>query len=141
MDSASTAANCGDEALLIVRRTGSACAVDPVRANAVKLLEALGGIDIIVSDDGLQHYALARDLEILMYDAQVAFGNGRCLPEGPLRESLRRLDSVDFVLTRGGSDTHAAVQLQPEALVNVIVSGNIFIFVYMHRKYMLSTKN
>lgn len=119
VDSSSTAEHCGDEALLIARRTGCACAVDPVRANAVKLLETLGGIDIIVSDDGLQHYALARDLEILMCDAKVAFGNGRCLPEGPLREPLRRLDSVDFVLTRGGTDSQAAVQLQPEALVNV----------------------
>ncbi|MCF6254151.1 MAG: tetraacyldisaccharide 4'-kinase, partial [Thiomicrorhabdus sp.] len=55
----------------------------------------------IISDDGLQHYAMARDIEVVLIDAQRQFGNGLCLPAGPLRESLNRLNTVDFCIWNG----------------------------------------
>ena len=76
-------------------------------------------VDLIISDDGLQHYALARDLEIVMYDADSAFGNGLCLPAGPLREPLARLSSVDFVLARGSDDPVSGVTYRQDKLVNL----------------------
>lgn len=97
-------ATCGDEPLMIHRRTGAPVAVCADRTRAAQALLAAHELDVVLSDDGLQHYALARDLEIVLYDAVNAFGNGRCLPAGPLREPLARLAEADFVLARG-SDT------------------------------------
>jgi tetraacyldisaccharide 4'-kinase len=65
----------------------------------------LDDVDLILADDGLQHYAMARDFEIVLMDARRRSGNGFCLPAGPLREPLSRLDSVDQVLMRGPSET------------------------------------
>lgn len=96
----STAAMVGDEAVMLAQSTGSPVVVAPRRADGAKLLEHLG-VDCIVCDDGLQHLALARDLEIVLVDAARGFGNGRLLPAGPLRESVRRLNSVDFVVVQG----------------------------------------
>ena len=91
----------GDEAVLLARQAGVPVAAGPRRAEAARLLiEA--GCDVIVSDDGLQHYALARDVEIAVIDAGRGLGNGRCLPAGPLREPRRRLKSVDLVIANGG---------------------------------------
>src|SRR5690606_6709895 len=61
--------------------------------------------DVVISDDGLQHHALARDIEILVVDQQRQFGNGFCLPAGPLREGQQRLKSVDFVIYNGETGT------------------------------------
>lgn len=120
VDKGSTAAECGDEPLLIYRRTGCPCVVGPSRATAVKMLLSRFDVDIVLSDDGLQHYALARDLEIVMYDAKTGFGNGYCLPAGPLREPLSRLGRVDYVLSRGAGESLNSVQYQPVCLVNLI---------------------
>lgn len=95
------AAQAGDEPVLIYRRTGCPVVVGPGRADAAARLAALG-VDIIISDDGLQHYALARDLELVVVDGQRRFGNGRLLPMGPLREGKWRLNSVDAVINNGG---------------------------------------
>jgi tetraacyldisaccharide 4'-kinase len=103
----STAADCGDEALLVLRRTGCTCVVAPKRAAAIKALLALDDVDLILADDGLQHYAMARDFEIVLMDAQRRSGNGFCLPAGPLREPLSRLNSVDQLLIRGRLETTA----------------------------------
>lgn len=90
----------GDEAVLLARQTGVPVAAGPQRAAAASLLlEA--GCDVIISDDGLQHYALARDAEIAVIDAGRGLGNGRCLPAGPLREPRSRLASVDLVVANG----------------------------------------
>ena len=82
----------GDEPVLLARRRGCPVMADPDRVRAARpaLLEA-HGCNVIVSDDGLQHFALARDIEIAVIDGVRRFGNGRCLPAGPLREPVRRL--------------------------------------------------
>ena len=115
----STARDCGDEALLIQRRTGCPCAVSASRPEAVRALLAAAPVQLILSDDGLQHYALARDMEIAVLDAARGTGNGFCLPAGPLREPLSRLQRVDRVLYRGSDDAESGVRYRPVALVNV----------------------
>lgn len=77
--------------MLIYQRTGAAVAVAPVRRQAVEALVRGSGVDIIVTDDGLQHYALARDIEIVVVDGERRFGNGWWLPAGPMRERAGRL--------------------------------------------------
>ena len=69
--------------------------------------QAIEAGDVIVADDGLQHYGLERDLEIVVIDASRGFGNRRLLPAGPLREPVARLASVDYVIINGGSSGHA----------------------------------
>lgn len=91
----------GDEPWLIANRTACPVVVDPNRVNAAQYLLEQSDCDIIISDDGLQHYSLPRDIEIVMVDGERGFGNGHCLPAGPLREPLSRLESVDFVITKG----------------------------------------
>ncbi|UVE19231.1 tetraacyldisaccharide 4'-kinase [Pseudomonas sp. LS44] len=112
----------GDEPLLIVQRTGVPLMIDPDRSQAVRALLESESLDLILCDDGLQHYRLARDLELVLIDAARGLGNGRCLPAGPLREPLERLESVDARLFNGGAaDTGEgyALQLRPTALVNL----------------------
>lgn len=115
----SSAADCGDEPLLIQRRTGAPVVVAPKRAVAVRALVEHAAVDLVLSDDGLQHYPLARDLEVVIIDAERGLGNGFCLPAGPLREPPSRLASVDMVLYRNGSDEASAVRYQPRYWVNV----------------------
>lgn len=90
----------GDEPVMLAAQTGAPVAVDPQRPRAVALL-ADQGCNIIVSDDGLQHYAMARALELVVIDGARGLGNQRCLPEGPLREPVSRLQSVDAVIVNG----------------------------------------
>ncbi|TDG13994.1 tetraacyldisaccharide 4'-kinase [Seongchinamella unica] len=118
----SSAAQCGDEPLLIYQRTGVPCMVDPDRSAAVKALLAAQPVDVVLADDGLQHYALQRDYELALLDARRGTGNGHCLPVGPLREPLSRLRCVNRVLYRGGQDPASSVGYQPVAWVN-LVSG------------------
>ncbi|WP_164176804.1 tetraacyldisaccharide 4'-kinase, partial [Streptococcus pneumoniae] len=89
----------GDEPVLIAKRTNVPVVISPNRQQAIELLLSQAECDIIVSDDGLQHYQLQRDLEIVVMDAERALGNGFVLPAGPLRELPSRLKSVDFVIT------------------------------------------
>lgn len=97
----STSAGVGDEALMLSRMTGCPVAVCRRRGAAAETLWR-EGVDIIVSDDGLQHYALERDIEIVMIDARAGLGNGWRLPAGPLREPRARLGRADFVVGVGG---------------------------------------
>ncbi len=91
----------GDEPYLIHWRTGVPVAIGAERVTAARLL--LGqGVDLILADDGLQHYPLGRDLELCVIDGPRRFGNARLLPAGPLREPLSRLQSVDFRICNGG---------------------------------------
>lgn len=93
----------GDEPVLLARRSGCPVVADPDRPRGAQALLDLG-CNVVVSDDGLQHYRLARDLEIAVIDGERRFGNGRCLPAGPLREPLARLDVVDArVVTQGNA--------------------------------------
>lgn len=93
----SSAATVGDEAVLIAARTGAIVVADADRVAAANRAIALGA-DVIVSDDGLQHYRLCRDAEIAVIDAERGLGNGCLLPAGPLRESAARLARVDLVV-------------------------------------------
>lgn len=98
----------GDEPVLIARRTGAKVRADRDRVAAARALVE-GGCDVVVCDDGLQHYRLARDVEIEVLDARRGHGNGRLLPAGPLREPLERADACDFhVLNDGGGDAEPA---------------------------------
>lgn len=97
------AARFGDEPALIARATGAPVSIHPKRARAAQaLLRAHPRVDVIVSDDGLQHLALARDIEIVVQD-QRGVGNRRLLPAGPLREPANRLADVDAVVTNIGT--------------------------------------
>ncbi|RJG13681.1 tetraacyldisaccharide 4'-kinase [Pseudomonas cavernicola] len=119
------ASEAGDEPLLIVQRSGVPLMIDPDRSRAVRALLEAEPLDLILCDDGLQHYRLARDLELVLIDAARGLGNRRCLPAGPLREPIERLQSVDALLYNGAPtdvDGGYAFQLQPTALVN-LVSG------------------
>ena len=98
----------GDEALMIARRTGMPVAVCAKRADAVQLLTDQCNCDVILSDDGLQHYALNRQLEICVIDARAGLGNGWCLPAGPLREPPVRLQDVDLVVYSGSEQEVAS---------------------------------
>ncbi|AHK78889.1 tetraacyldisaccharide 4'-kinase [Ectothiorhodospira haloalkaliphila] len=95
-------AQVGDEPVLIATRGGCPVCVGPDRNRAAHLLLAQHDCDVIVTDDGLQHYALRRDLEIVMVDGERRFGNGFCLPAGPLREPLERVREADYVVVTGG---------------------------------------
>ncbi|MEZ5554729.1 tetraacyldisaccharide 4'-kinase [Haliea sp.] len=112
----SSAADCGDEPLLIFQRTGAPCVVDPDRPAAVRSLLAQHPVDIVLCDDGLQHYALARDFEIAVLDAERGLGNGFCLPAGPLREPPSRLKTVDALLWRGGTAVETGLTLDVDGV-------------------------
>lgn len=122
LDASTKTAEAGDEPVLIYQRTGAPVAVSPVRADAVKALVANHQLDVIVTDDGLQHYALQRDVEIVVVDGIRRFGNGWWLPAGPMRERASRLNSVDAVITNGGQSEpgEIAMQLQPGMAVNLL---------------------
>ena len=104
----SNPARSGDEPVLLAKRAGVPVFAGRDRARAaLALLAAHPGRDVLVSDDGLQHYGLARDVEIAVVDGERRFGNGRLLPAGPLREPVRRLASVDAVLVLGDGELPA----------------------------------
>jgi len=104
----------GDEPLLMRRRTDCPVVVDPNRSQAAVHLLSHHHCNVIISDDGLQHYALQRDIEITLVDGNRRFGNKLCLPAGPLREPMSRLSSVDFVVYNGG-ESNQPYQMQLDA--------------------------
>jgi len=93
----------GDEAILMAKRGNCPVVVHPDRVAAARTIIELG-VDIIVADDGLQHFRLARDFELIVIDGTRGFGNGKLLPAGPLREPASRLKTVDDVLVQQYSD-------------------------------------
>ncbi len=122
LDNATSTAQAGDEPVLIHQRTGAPVAVAPLRSEAVKALLAAHDLQIIVTDDGLQHYKLARDTEIVVIDGVRRFGNGWWLPAGPMRERASRLQSVDAVIVNGGVARPGEIpmQLRPGMAVNLL---------------------
>lgn len=110
VDAADDPRHCGDEPLLIARRTAVPVVVDPDRVAAVRHLVKTSRVDIVVSDDGLQHYRLARHLEICIVDGARGLGNGALLPAGPLREPPERLREVDLVVVNGDGWTDSALR-------------------------------
>ncbi len=117
-----TTAEAGDEPVLIFQRTGAPVAVSPVRSEAVQALLNQTDVQIVITDDGLQHYALARDKEIVVIDGVRRFGNGWWLPAGPMRERASRLRSVDAVIVNGGTAQAGEIpmQLRPGLAVNLL---------------------
>ncbi|MEK6748176.1 MAG: tetraacyldisaccharide 4'-kinase [Pseudomonadota bacterium] len=111
----------GDEAILLARRCQVPMAVGPNRKLAIQELLKHTSINVIVMDDGLQHYAVARDIEIAVIDGQRRFGNGHCLPAGPLREPLSRLRKTHFLVNNGGDpkDAEFPMLLTIDKVVNV----------------------
>lgn len=120
--SASDVRESGDEPLLIATRTGAPVIIDPDRHRAMQKAVSVFSPDIIISDDGLQHYRLPRTAELVVLDGERGLGNGLCLPAGPLRESAERLDDVDWVVINGGDFNWPGsyrMQLQAEKVVNL----------------------
>jgi tetraacyldisaccharide 4'-kinase len=108
--------DCGDEAVLLARRSGCEVWIGADRVAAGRsLLAARPDCNVLISDDGLQHYALARDLELCVVDAARGFGNGWLLPAGPLRERPSRLATVDAVVINAGNGSapHPSIALIP----------------------------
>lgn len=114
----------GDEPVLVYQRTNVPFAVSPKRSEAVQMLLANYDLDIIITDDGLQHYALKRDIEIVVVDGKRGFGNGWFLPAGPLRELKSRLKTIDFLVVNGHSEQHYpeayTMELQHGLAVNLL---------------------
>ncbi|MBL4581938.1 MAG: tetraacyldisaccharide 4'-kinase [Gammaproteobacteria bacterium] len=117
----------GDEAFLIAEKTGCPVYVDPDRNAALHALLLHEDVDVVLSDDGLQHYKLYRDLEVVVVDGQRLFSNGFCMPAGPLREPMARLKEVQYIVVNGepareipqlaGAST---MQLEPRSFVNLV---------------------
>ncbi len=119
--SESLASEVGDEPFLIARATGFPVQVGADRAAAASELLRSTDVDLIISDDGLQHYRMQRSVELVVVDSDRNLGNGFLLPSGPLRELRSRLDSVDAVLVNGGESADGAFgfKLLPGPLVNL----------------------
>ena len=128
LDENTSTKQAGDEPVLIYHRTHVPVAVAPKRIDAVKALLDSHQLDVILTDDGLQHYALARDIEIVVVDGKRLFGNGWWIPAGPMRERRSRLKSVDLIIINGDSsedfinqypDRTFTMQLIPDHVVNL----------------------
>ena len=114
-----TAAFVGDEPLLIQRELGVPVVVCADRKRGLEALVGEHAIDVVLSDDGLQHYPMPRDIELLVLDAERGLGNGRLLPAGPLREPASRLASVDVVLERNSSDPDRGFSYEPSSATHL----------------------
>lgn len=121
VNSGAKATDVGDEPAMIVARTQVPMVVGAKRVDAATLLLANFDVDVIICDDGLQHYALARDIEIALVDGDRRYGNQWLIPAGPLREGLWRLNSVDFVINNGGPahSNEVLMSLTPAPLIQV----------------------
>ncbi|MBU2865278.1 tetraacyldisaccharide 4'-kinase [Reinekea forsetii] len=110
---------CGDEPKLLSESLNIPVVVSPNRHEAVQRLLSEFEVDLVISDDGLQHYNMARDIELVMLDGIRGLGNGHLLPLGPLREQSSRLSKVDFIVSKGVCDlpiqidAHAIPTLAP----------------------------
>ncbi len=114
-------AECGDEPALIARRAGVPVAVAPDRLAAARLLIEQDGVDLLIADDGLQHYRLARDLEFCVIDGARGLGNGARLPAGPLREPASRLASVDAVIVNGALNVALPAHGKPQLAMRLVI--------------------
>lgn len=124
VDADSDPAVVGDEPVLLARRGQCPVAVDSDRVQAADMLFD-DGVDVIVTDDGLQHLRLQRDFEICVIDGERGLGNRRLLPAGPLRESADRLSSVDQVLVNGVTDMTNAIAFELQATDACRLNGSL----------------
>jgi len=115
-----TAEQVGDEPLMIAQKTNCPVVISPVRTKAVDYLLKKHQVQIIISDDGLQHYRMGRAIEIAVIDGMRGLGNGLCLPAGPLREPNARLKQVDFIIVNEGIWENAhSMNLIPGKLIKL----------------------
>ncbi|SFG41644.1 tetraacyldisaccharide 4'-kinase [Neptunomonas qingdaonensis] len=112
----------GDEPLMIVQRTQVPMVIDPDRVRACQHLLKIHNCNIIISDDGLQHYAMGRDIEIVVIDGKRGLGNGHCLPVGPLRELPERLGHVDMLIVNGAGGYEHSKAITMQLAVTGLVS-------------------
>ncbi|MCL1049196.1 tetraacyldisaccharide 4'-kinase [Shewanella abyssi] len=119
-----TAAKVGDEPAMLVARTAVPMVVGAKRIAAANELLKRFNVDVIISDDGLQHYALGRDIELIILDGERRLGNGMLLPAGPLREGKWRMANVDHVIINGGAAQAAEQQMQLQPMQWLPVSAN-----------------
>ena len=115
----STSAEVGDEAVLLALRTSCPVVVSADRRAAVKFLVDKYSLDVVLSDDGLQHYNLPRNVEIAIVDGEQQFGNGRCLPAGPLREPIKRLETCDLIVY---NESKTTAEIAFEVKIDDVVS-------------------
>lgn len=119
VDVSDLASEVGDEAILLARHSGCPLVLCTDKVKAVQALVDREKCNIIISDDGLQHYRLGRQVEIVMVDGQRRFGNRCLLPAGPLREPVSRLASADLVVVNEGEKDEWCLDLLPVALVSI----------------------
>ena len=126
VDSASDPDVVGDEPVLLAKRTGCSVVVDANRARAAQMLVD-DGVDLIIADDGLQHYRLARTYEICVIDGSRGLGNRLLLPAGPLRETIDRLGEVDQVLINGrmGEKSERLTAIEQNAIEFELVADEV----------------
>lgn len=112
----------GDEPVLIFQRTNVPVAVSPKRSEAIRALLEKHELDLLITDDGLQHYALKRDFELVVIDGVRRFGNASLLPAGSMREKSTRLNSVDAIIINGGRAQKGEIpmQLRPGQAINLM---------------------
>ncbi|MFT7533591.1 MAG: tetraacyldisaccharide 4'-kinase [Gammaproteobacteria bacterium] len=103
VDVSASVESVGDEAILLANELKVPVVAGPDRFENCQVLERMGDVDVVISDDGLQHLSLARDFEILLLNSS-SLGNKFCLPAGPLRESLRRKKTVDICVHYNAPD-------------------------------------
>ncbi|MHA7846288.1 tetraacyldisaccharide 4'-kinase [Serratia sp. D1N4] len=116
LNAQTTTQQAGDEPVLIYQRTGAPVAISPKRTEAVQALLQQGELDVVITDDGLQHYALQRDFELVVIDGVRRFGNGWWLPAGPMRERAARLKTVDACVANGGVAQPGEIAMKLQAL-------------------------
>ncbi len=110
---------CGDEPLLIYKTCNCPVVVSPSRRQAIEKLLINFECDVIISDDGLQHYSMHRDIEIAVFNADANFGNQMLFPSGPLREPIQRLKTIDYFISYGNLDSKIASRFENISCHNV----------------------
>lgn len=113
-----TTLEAGDEPVLLFNRLQCPLVVGPNRQKNIEMLNHQFQLDVIISDDGMQHYKMARSIECCIVDSERKFGNGFLMPAGPLRETVSRLNSVDLVI-ENGSEHEFSYRLQPSIIKRV----------------------
>lgn len=125
VDEASKPEQVGDEPAMMARRLSVPVVIDPDRVRGAKHLSESLACNIIVCDDGLQHYKLQRDIEIAVVDGKRGLGNGLCLPGGPLREPPQRLEAVDFLVLNSATATDSSAVAEIPGLSKEVVAKSI----------------
>lgn len=127
----------GDEAPMLAERTQCPVVVDRDRVNAIRNLTENFEVDIVLSDDGLQHYDMARDVEIVVLDGTRGFGNKQLLPSGPLREPESRLHEVDWIVSNGQASrlvaNESVMHTTAQSFVNVFTKEEITVDEWRYR--------